>query len=423
VRQAAEGGEDEAEEEEPGSEDEEDLQGALERGDEFEESDKQDAKTHANHIREIMETYYRVDFDAWVACQTADNTATNLLAADEMGVPHVGCLGHLLNLEVNKWQKTDKKFNEAVEKIHRTMLKIKSSNLTSTQLRGLTSLVPKIHNATRWSSKYEMMKRWVRIRDELTQLSEAGAGIGMETSVPFKERVEGLLAALEEVDQVTKDLQTHALSHYDGRTLLDNLIEPRKSGAIPGLELGDGCIGSDCRQIRVSTDFLSGAVKIRDEEYGDMSIEERTACTHLLEEQVEGGEAPVEPPPGSLQARLKAAKRRKMEKRGEKMCKSTDFILGSAAEVERLWSVAKLVLSDKRHRSCPVTVEAVLFLRSNRRLWGQDTVKKAMSAEMSSKADEKVALEDSLQEGQGGNVETVEVVEDVEDVEGESQED
>ncbi len=46
------------------------------------------------------------------------------------------------------------------------------------------------------------------------------------------------------------------------------------------------------------------------------------------------------------------------------------FILGSAAEVERLWSVAKNVLKDNRKSMTPLLFEALLFLKVNNSYWG-----------------------------------------------------
>ena len=46
-----------------------------------------------------------------------------------------------------------------------------------------------------------------------------------------------------------------------------------------------------------------------------------------------------------------------------------DHVIGSAAVVERLWSVARYILTTNRSSLSPVMFEAVLFLRSNRTLW------------------------------------------------------
>ena len=55
-----------------------------------------------------------------------------------------------------------------------------------------------------------------------------------------------------------------------------------------------------------------------------------------------------------------------------------DFILGSAAEVERLWSIATNVLTDERKKTTPLMLEALLFLRVNEPLWDVNMVKQAI---------------------------------------------
>jgi hypothetical protein len=57
-----------------------------------------------------------------------------------------------------------------------------------------------------------------------------------------------------------------------------------------------------------------------------------------------------------------------------------DHVIGSAAVVERLWSVARYILTTNRSSLSPVMFEAVLFLRSNRTLWDVRTVQRALLA-------------------------------------------
>ena len=45
---------------------------------------------------------------------------------------------------------------------------------------------------------------------------------------------------------------------------------------------------------------------------------------------------------------------------------NVDFILGSAAVVERLWSIADRLIDGERNNTSPLLMEALLFLRSNR---------------------------------------------------------
>ena len=46
-----------------------------------------------------------------------------------------------------------------------------------------------------------------------------------------------------------------------------------------------------------------------------------------------------------------------------------DFILGTAVDVERLLSLAKNLLTDKRRGMVTVMIQVILFLKENRYLW------------------------------------------------------
>jgi hypothetical protein len=54
-----------------------------------------------------------------------------------------------------------------------------------------------------------------------------------------------------------------------------------------------------------------------------------------------------------------------------------DYIFGSAAEVERLLSLASYVLQDHRSSITPMNLEALLFLRGNIKFWDVNTVDQA----------------------------------------------
>lgn len=46
--------------------------------------------------------------------------------------------------------------------------------------------------------------------------------------------------------------------------------------------------------------------------------------------------------------------------------------------VERLWSIAKLVMTDRRRGLSPIVFEAILFLNQNADLWGIEDIVKAI---------------------------------------------
>jgi len=51
-----------------------------------------------------------------------------------------------------------------------------------------------------------------------------------------------------------------------------------------------------------------------------------------------------------------------------------DFILATAVDVERLWSLAKNLLTDKRRGMATVMIQVILFLNENRNLWNDSMV-------------------------------------------------
>jgi hypothetical protein len=54
-----------------------------------------------------------------------------------------------------------------------------------------------------------------------------------------------------------------------------------------------------------------------------------------------------------------------------------DHVIGSAAEVERLWSIARYLLTTLHSQLSPILFEALLFLRLNCTLWNERTVQMA----------------------------------------------
>jgi transcription initiation factor IIF auxiliary subunit len=75
---------------------------------------------------------------------------------------------------------------------------------------------------------------------------------------------------------------------------------------------------------------------------------------------------------------------------------NTDFVLASAAIVERLWSKADAILCQRRQNLNPVVVECLLFLKENRVWWNIQDVKKAL--EMVKRQNKSARLEKKLEE-------------------------
>ena len=67
-----------------------------------------------------------------------------------------------------------------------------------------------------------------------------------------------------------------------------------------------------------------------------------------------------------------------------------DFILGSVAEVERLWSTAYYILVKNRQKMSPVVFEAIVFLKINEDLWEECDVNEAISRQRSARVDRQI---------------------------------
>ena len=71
------------------------------------------------------------------------------------------------------------------------------------------------------------------------------------------------------------------------------------------------------------------------------------------------------------------SKRQRVQSLGQDSYVNCVYILGSAAEVARLWSLASYVLQDHRSSMTPMNLEALLFLKVNIEFWDVNTVDQA----------------------------------------------
>jgi hypothetical protein len=68
-----------------------------------------------------------------------------------------------------------------------------------------------------------------------------------------------------------------------------------------------------------------------------------------------------------------------------------NFIVGSAPEVERLRSLAGLIMTEKRYSTTPVNFAAICFLKFNRKWWDMSTIARAVrAAEQSGSTNERL---------------------------------
>ena len=145
------------------------------------------------HIKQFEDIFdiYGVDVHKWALCQLADNANVNKSIARLLRIPHVGCCNHKMNLELSLMVKEDKILSDTIESVHKTMIQWKRSIIESAMLRNLANLSPVLGNPKRWSGKYLMLDRYLRIRDELKQVAESrGFALHFQRSAVFRQRAE-----------------------------------------------------------------------------------------------------------------------------------------------------------------------------------------------------------------------------------------
>lgn len=119
-----------------------------------------------------------------------------------------------------------------------------------------------------------------------------------------------------------------------------------------------------------------------------LSQQEKRDVKDILKDRF--GEFPNEEQETKLSMRKMLHKRSKTDA-NEKYIRS-DFILGSAAEVELVWSTAKHILSDVRSKPNPFTFEAINFLKYHEMFWNDqfvaETICRAKSERSQNRFDE-----------------------------------
>ena len=156
------------------------------------------APSHRDFINCTIKIFKRSTKDLlFLVC---DNENTNRALSDLLDVPMIGCVSHRFNLAVKNYLKD---YEITLQKIHELMKNLKILKKAA-YLRRFTTLVPITRNKTRWSSTFDMLKRFFEIKrfidrsdDDLYSLLR----IANEEVL-----LEKLLVDLAHLDSITKEL-------------------------------------------------------------------------------------------------------------------------------------------------------------------------------------------------------------------------
>eukprot|EP00171_Calliarthron_tuberculosum_P001364 IDg1364t1 len=307
-----------------------------------------------SHLKFFKDTFdvFQLSFSKWCLALISDNTSTNIKISRKANKPMIGCSSHRLNLEVNAMVKNSVELSRVIDKVHR---------------------------------KLYMLRRFIRIRDELCEAADCeNTELPMDKSIRFENRVLKYRDMLSEIDIITISLQKRGYSLAQCRDDLDDLIAyVEQERSVVGSKMFQCNLGkiyiSANASIVAHRFFETGVCKLQKGMANTLTACEKEAVRCLRKES-----STQDPLPSSRSSRQSEGISERLRKR-QKLSASNDgyidtrFLLGSVAEVERLFSVAKNVLTENRRSMTPRLFEAIVFLRVNCRFWDASLVSRAVS--------------------------------------------
>jgi hypothetical protein len=347
------------------------------------------ASQQLKHFERILPMYGH-DFHEWCVCLLGDNASVNLKTAELAEMPHIGCKNHKLNLEVNNMVKrNDARLDALLNKLQRLMTNLKTMK-NSASLKTFTPLKPQLYNKTRWSGKYKVIRKFVKIRSALLHMSEDDNNeFVLEPALRTNTLLEKAVAykkMLQSIDYTTRFLQHKGISLFRAQDALNDLVEFVKEGnaASPTMQhplkhckLEDKWIGRDSAKL-ASPHFHNGIIKLQSKMTGALTEEEKEAVARLKTSSSTTSTTSSDDSPGRFDMANRLAKRQKTAASVTDGYANADFVLGSCAEIERVWSSAERILRKTRYSLTPIYFETILLLKYNRKFWDMELVSKAI---------------------------------------------
>ncbi|ETM98665.1 hypothetical protein PPTG_19362 [Phytophthora nicotianae INRA-310] len=253
-----------------------------------------------------------------VAFLVADNCSINKRIATLLDLPLVRCASHRYNLAVNR---SLAPYEAELAAVNDLMVQLRHCN-NAAELAKHTELKPIKRNTIRWSSTFEMIHRYKRIRDAIRQVEAVEEFI--PTGATHK-KVVGLPEHLKKLDSVCKVLQDDRTAMADVRVLFDPLIDDYL--VMASHQRLKALWSSERKEDSYAVEILRGSKKKRN------AVAQSVSYSEL---------AKMVPPTSNT--------------------------------VERLFSQCKLILTPQCACLLPANFEILAFLRVNRDLWNASTL-------------------------------------------------
>jgi hypothetical protein len=329
------------------------------------DGDELTAEAHHQFLSDVLQSYGK----EWknVVALIGDNCSTNRAFARRACCNLIGCASHRFNLAVKD---IIDPYQNLITKVNSVMKKMKNI-IPSAKLRKVTHLKPKCANATRWSSTYQMLERYDKIKVFLQELNLNEVSDLLPNNREDRE-IEDLLTRLKNLDSVTLALQKENTSMADVRGLFDVVIEEYPESACR--------IGANADIVETPV-FEAAGVKIQTGQEGFLNLEELKSVIRLktTPNDVPLAVAAPESENNNVSFAEKAAKKRK-EMAGRSLSFiDLRFLLPTSNLCERLFSKAGYGLSDRRRGISPANFESQLFLNANSSYWDISDISKVVN--------------------------------------------
>lgn len=334
----------------------------------FEDETDFSSSNHGKFIESVLDLFGKSVANVLFLC--GDNVAVNKrLAREDLRVPFIGCASHRLNLAVNQYLQ---EFEPQLDQINTLMKKL--NNYTKAgALRKLIDKSPVTRNKTRWTSTFHMLERYTELYDAHALDAFAGdAEIGPLLFKPSDHlKLKDLFGNLKKINGVVIYIQKEDITLSEVNNIFSKLVA---SYPIMADKIGKK------NTIAADPEFESAIVKIMNGKEIDLDPSEKKSVRRLkleLQDDIDNIMREVQAQECENEFLSEViTKKPRVTPTNSSQYLDLSFIPPTTDMVERLFSAAGLVMTDLRGSMEPYTLEQVMFLKYNRKLWNLETVAK-----------------------------------------------
>ena len=270
----------------------------------------------------------------------------------------MGSCSHRFNLAVGD---IIQQFAEEINTVHELMKKLKSL-IPSARLRQFTPLCAVIKNDTRWSSCYNMISRFLEIKNYIEMVGEQDESI--KVLIPSQEQmfnIQKLFKILQKLEPITKALQAEKCTLCTVRYIFDEV------GA--DFPCTSHLLLSSAPIVQVQA-FETAVVKLQHGWSRLLTEEEKSTVQKFKKLQQKGISQNHD---SCIVSR--ACKRQKTDVLDHLAgYEDVRYIFPSSNICERLFSSAGIAMDSRRQRLLPSNLESQMFLFAYSSCWNIDDI-------------------------------------------------